>query len=428
MSPTGTPGQVHGMRRAPGVRRGVVLILAAWAGAAYRLGAEESPRPDSPGNKDRGEIEISLRWRYEEVSQEPFAEDARASTLRTTLAYRTPFWRGLGAHAEFEDVHDLGLDDEHANGGAGTLRNDVAGRPVISDPDLTEVNQAHLRYQGIKALIIDIGRMEILLADERFVGPVGFRQNHQSFDGVRASITAVPRTTLLYGFVQNVNRINGGNHGMNSHLLDVSINLGEVGRVAPYAYILDYDDPVNAVLSTTSLGARWDGTVPLGETWSIPIHAEAAVQRDTGDNPADVDTGYRRLEAGLTRENLSFGLGREILGGDPGGGAFQTPLATLHKFNGWADLFLTTPPKGVIDAYATAAGKVKALSWSVALHDFKSDTGSTSYGTEVDVEIVWKSSWKQVFALSYATYDADGFATDTDKLWLTTTYRFGEKP
>ena len=31
--------------------------------------------------------------------------------------------------------------------------------------------------------------------------------------------------------------------------------------------------------------------------------------------------------------------------------ALQTPLATLHKFNGWADLFLTTPNAGLEDAY-----------------------------------------------------------------------------
>jgi hypothetical protein len=27
----------------------------------------------------------------------------------------------------------------------------------------------------------------------------------------------------------------------------------------------------------------------------------------------------------------------------------QTPMATLHKFDGWADLFLTTPANGLGD-------------------------------------------------------------------------------
>jgi hypothetical protein len=406
---------------------GPLLILGL--AAARPLGAREPEPAVSPAaeKKDRGEIEISLRWRYEEVSQDPFADDARASTLRSTLAYRTPSWNGLAVHAEFEDVHDLGLGDEHANGGAGALASGVTGRPVIADPELTEINQVHLRYDGVEALAIDAGRIEILLADERFVGPVGFRQNHQSFDGLRASTTAVPRTTLLYAFVQNVNRINGGNHGMASHLLDAPIDLGKFGKLAPYGYFLDYDSLANATLSTASYGARWDGTMPLGEAWSIPIHAEAALQRDAGDNPASVDARYQRLEAALARASFSFGLGWELMGGSAADGAFQTPLATLHKFDGWADVFLTTPPNGIVDAYATAAGRAKALSWSAVFHDFESDAGSTSYGTEIDLEIVWKAPWKQLFSLAYATYDADGFATDTDKLWLTTSYKFGAK-
>ena len=30
---------------------------------------------------------------------------------------------------------------------------------------------------------------------------------------------------------------------------------------------------------------------------------------------------------------------------------FSTPLATLHKFQGFADVFLTTPASGITDAY-----------------------------------------------------------------------------
>ena len=42
-----------------------------------------------------------------------------------------------------------------------------------------------------------------------------------------------------------------------------------------------------------------------------------------------------------------------MLGGDNGSGnrAFQTPLATKHAFQGWADQFLTTPADGIEDAY-----------------------------------------------------------------------------
>jgi hypothetical protein len=404
------------------------LMLAVPAGSAQPLRVEAAPGDDAAqASQDRGEIDFSLRWRYEEVSQDVFADQARASTLRSTLGYRTPAWHGISVSVEFEDVHDLGLSDEHANGGAGSLANGVVDRPVIADPELTEINQARLRYQGLEPLTLDVGRMEIPIGDERFVGPVGFRQNHQSFDGLRASLTAIPRTTLLYAYIQNVGRINGGDQGMSSHLLDVPVDLGRWGELAPYGYFLDYDDASSAGLSTVSWGARWSGRVKLGESWSIPLHAQAALQRDVADNPNRVDAGYARIEAALSREGLTFGLGWEVLGGSADGGAFQTPLATLHKFNGWADLFLTTPADGIVDTWATASGKVQAFSFTVTLHDFDSDAGSQSWGSEIDAEIVWTAPWKQLFSLAYATYDAEGFATDTDKLWLTTSYRFHAK-
>jgi hypothetical protein len=118
-------------------------------------------------------------------------------------------------------------------------------------------------------------------------------------------------------------------------------------------------------------------------------------------------------------------VGQEVLGGIPGEGAFQTPLATLHKFNGWADLFLTTPPTGLVDTWASIAGKADAFSWIVMLHDYESHAGSTPYGTELDAELTWTSPWKQAFGVIWAGYDADSFASDTTKLWVFTAYRFG---
>jgi len=59
--------------------------------------------------------------------------------------------------------------------------------------------------------------------------------------------------------------------------------------------------------------------------------------------------GGGALLAGLT------GLvGYEVLEGN-GAIGFATPLATLHAFNGWADMFLTTPANGLKDLYFRAS-------------------------------------------------------------------------
>jgi hypothetical protein len=67
---------------------------------------------------------------------------------------------------------------------------------------------------------------------------------------------------------------------------------------------------------------------------------------------------------------------------------FLTPLATAHKFNGFADAFLDNGgPAGLRDVYAYVAPKLPwGLKGSLAYHQFWSDTG-TKRGTEVDAVV-----------------------------------------
>jgi hypothetical protein len=116
--------------------------------------------------------------------------------------------------------------------------------------------------------------------------------------------------------------------------------------------------------------------------------------------------------------------GYELLGADEGVAltSFQTPYATLHKFNGWTDKFLVTPPNGLQDLYATL-GYTKAkvagldsISLSANYHDYNSDRLSQHYGTEFGAQIAAKLK-RTTFTLKYADYNAKAFATDTRKIW-----------
>ena len=99
------------------------------------------------------------------------------------------------------------------------------------------------------------------------------------------------------------------------------------------------------------------------------------------------------------------------------------PMATLHKFNGWADLFLTTPNTGLQDLYAGAAYKfdgVKALpglNAAVTWHQFDSDIRDIDYGSEWDASLGFKLGRVALLA-KYANYHAKRFGNDTEKLWL----------
>ena len=122
-------------------------------------------------------------------------------------------------------------------------------------------------------------------------------------------------------------------------------------------------------------------------------------------------------------QGITGKIGWEHLGGD-GVSGFQTPLATLHAFNGWADKFLVTPANGLDDRYASVSGKFGRgkfegkLGWTVAFHDFNADRGGADYGREWDASLSFPLPAGFSGLVKLADYRSDGFARDTRKLWL----------
>ena len=105
----------------------------------------------------QGKFKVALRYRYETVADDNpvfMGRDGDASTLRSTIGYTSAAYRGFRARIELEDVTDIGMADDHNNLGAGSLANAVTDRPVVADPEITEFNQATLRYEGVKKLVI----------------------------------------------------------------------------------------------------------------------------------------------------------------------------------------------------------------------------------------------------------------------------------
>ena len=98
-------------------------------------------------------------------------------------------------------------------------------------------------------------------------------------------------------------------------------------------------------------------------------------------------------------------------------------MATLHKFNGWADLFLTTPAAGLEDTYVSIGSKfdgvklLPGLNAQLVYHDFNSARGDLDYGTEWDASIGFKIRSVNLL-VKYADYDARDFGVDTRKIWL----------
>ena len=161
-----------------------------------------------------------------------------------------------------------------------------------------------------------------------------------------------------------------------------------------------------------------------GKVGPVTLNAAAAWQSDYADNPASFDTDYFSVDGAYTFSKVTFLLGYEVLGSDGGAIAFQTPLATLHKWQGWTDLFLSTPANGIEDTYLTVSGKLGDFALSATYHDFAADEGSADYGDEWDLVASYPINTKLSAELKYASYDRDTFAVDTDKLWFTLNLAF----
>lgn len=367
-----------------------------------------------------GEAHLEFRYRIESVEQEPFADDALASILRSRLNYRTREWQGWSAFVEADNATVLG-DDEAYN----STNNGVTDRPTIADPEYTEVNQAFVQFKA-GALTAVAGRQRLVIDDQRFVGGAAWRHNEQTFDAITLKGKPSETLQLNYSWIANVNRIYGPEsetqvadfHG-SMHALNGSVDVGPLGALTAYAYLFDIDN--SAANSTQTFGVQWTGSHALSASSKLNWIAAYANQRDGGDNPEDYSADYYRIEGGATRGSFAFKAGYEVLGGsDAPNQAFQTPLASLHIFQGWADKFLTTPTGGVEDLYVGATGTFGPVALVVTWHDFEAEAFSQDYGSEWNASAVYKFGAKKNFEgmLKFADYQADGFASDTTKVWF----------
>jgi len=358
-----------------------------------------------------GKVSLDVRYRYEHVAQDNALKDANASTVRSRMGYATDSYHGVMGYLEFENITAVGAEDY--NSGA----NGKTAYAVVTDPEGSEVNQAYLSWDALPATQLKYGRQRIILDNERFIGAVAWRQNEQTFDALSLVNKSLPDTVVSYAHLSNADRITGTNAEMSSNLLNASYSGLAAGVLTGYAYLLDYTK--TASQSTQTYGLRFAGGTKVGESGKVLYTAEFAQQSDYGKNAAKFDLNYLLAEVGGVMSGVTAKLGYEVLEGD-GTNSVQTPLATLHAFNGWADQFLTTPATGLEDNYLSVGGAAAGLNLLAVYHDFKANKGGGDFGTELDVQAMKKIDKIYSLIAKYASYSAGNAPgkVDTDKLWL----------
>ncbi|HKY81667.1 MAG TPA: porin [Sphingobium sp.] len=386
---------------------------------------------------------VDARLRYEGVEQAGLAKDADAVTVRM----RSGMEATGGAFAVLVEAEGTLALSENYNSGV----NGKATYPIVADPENVELNRAQLQYKGLPKTLITVGRQRINLDDQRFVGSVGWRQNEQTFDaariewsgikGLKADVTYAWSQRTIWGvdgFGARQQAISGDNI-----LANLSYKL-KSGTITGFAYIVDQDEAAITYLarpfslSSQTYGARAAFSLPLSKAVKLNLLASYARQSDYNRSRVDYSADYWLGEIGIAAKGWTLTGGYEALGADgsahdavsgaPLVASLQTPLATLHKFNGWADKFLVTPPNGLRDVYGTIGytlpklGKMGPLGLLVAYHRYDSDRLSIDYGGEWNAQATLKLNKRLSALVKYADYDANSFATDTRKLWLQVDY------
>jgi Alginate export len=368
---------------------------------------------------------IDARLRYEGVEQDPIARDASAVIARV----RAGFEAKTGVFALLVEGEGLLAISEKYNSGV----NGKGTFPIVADPENIELNRAQVQFTGLSKTLVTVGRQRINLDDQRFVGSVGWRANEQTFDAARIEWSGIKnlKADVTYawsdrtiwgvdGFGTRQQAISGDN---------VFANLSykhKLGTLTGFAYLVDQDEATVSGfrMSSQTFGVRFAGSAPLTKKVKLTYAASYAKQSEYNRNPSNYSADYWLGELSLEAKGFKLLGGYELLGADAGVAltSFQTPLATLHKFNGWADKFLVTPPNGLQDVYGTLGytrpkvGPFDSLGLIATYHDFKSDRLSQHYGDEFDAQIVAKMK-RYTFTLKYADYNACSFATDTRKIW-----------
>lgn len=394
-----------------------------------------------PDRLAAGTVNADLRLRHEYLHLDdplPAAitfEEANATTLRVRLGYTTAAWNDLDAQLEYEGVETIGDD------GYNSFNNGRGQYPAIPDAQVHEVNQAWLRWVGLPKTSIKAGRQRINLDNQRYIGGVAWRQDEQTFDGVSAVTTAIPRTTLTYAHLDQVNSfrhftVDGRSTDtvdIDAHLANAAVDIaGARLKLVGYGYFLDFgriaNGPITRLMANTQTwGLRASGSEAAGAAtlgWTL----ECAVQQDWRGGPQN-DSRYGLAEASLGWRRLKAVLGYEVLGGD-GVASFQTPLGTVHAFDGWADQFLITPQAGLKRAYAQGSAAFGKTALTAIWHDFSSDFGGDRLGGELNLLASHALRPNLIVYAKWASYFADAFPvvagqpTDVQRGWVYAEFRF----
>lgn len=391
-------------------------ILLLSSASLLQAGTPDLVKPLAPTSAYWITPTIDIRARYEFADVDRF-DPSHALTTRERVGFKTVEWNGFSAVLEGEFSQAI-IDDY--NGGAPGADPYDRKNSLIADPETNELNQGYLQYSGYDT-VGRVGRQRIIYDNAAFIGNSGWRQNEQTFDAIALTNKSIEGLTLNYAFVNQVNRIFGSDADASSavtpnvqdvgseiHLLNASYSGLSGVTLGAYAYLMDFDAINGWDNDTFGLSAK-------SEVAGFTLYGELAWQDNAGPLNND-EAWYAHATATKAFGKQSLTAGVEFL--DAG---FQTPLATLHGFNGYADATDASRAAGthggLTDVYLAHTLPVCwGMKWINAFHAFGDNSLSTDLGWEID-SVLSKKFDEHFSSIAKVAH----FETENDRKFPTTT-------
>lgn len=381
-----------------------------------------------------GKFTANFRLRWENVNQDGFTKEANAFTLRSLVGYETQSFHGFSVNTEVYGVSPLG--DHYNDVKKGDSITSRRTYPVVADPEDYDFHQLYLQWANADNKI-KLGRQNMILDNWRHVGDVRFRQNWAVFNGLSFVNTGLSNTTITLAHFEQLKQITTKIQDADIEIANVKYAITPTTSLTGYGYFIDWHGRALKTSSNQTIGLRLDGTSAINDKWGVLYTAEYAQQDDYKAGSNIIDNDYYRIGGGLSYDGWFLRLDQEKLSGNSKGNAFQTPLGTGHVFQGWADVFPSTPNTGIEDTMLIAGGKLLGANVKAEYHWLHSDRNfatagggtGTQYGTELDVGIYYPINKQLTGAVEYADFKEDdvlaaGRKRDVKKVWVTAMYQF----
>lgn len=389
-----------------------ILLLAA---APLLHAGETAPvtQPPAPAEQWITPL-IDIRTRYEFADIDRL-DPSHAWTFRERVGFKTMAWNGFSALVEGE-FSQAAVDDYHG-GAPGADPFDPANSPIF-DPETHELNQAYLQYEGFNTTG-RIGRQKIIYDNAAFIGNVGWRQNEQTYDAFSLSNKSIGKLTLNYAYLNQINRVFGSEAdaphapgfanvediAASVHLFNASYAGIQGITLGGYAYIMNFEDV-----------SAWDnntfGASAKGDLFGITFYGEMAWQ-DKAGVAGNEDALYAHVSATKKFGSEIFDFGALTIGIEHLDAGFKTPLATVHAFNGFADVTdaarISGAHNGLTDAYISHTLPIFCgIKWMNVLHAMGDNGLGSGYGWEYDSVLTKKFDDHFTAIAKFALFESEG--------------------